>query len=500
MKLKPLFSSSLCIFFLLPICCQAQAVSKFHVSLSVEVSQEPITGRLYVFITANAQRPPMHGPNWFQPEPFAAVDVVAMQPGHTVVIDDQAECFPCPISQWPNGEYRVQAVLDHDFYYPSASAGPGNFFSSVVTWLSDEPSTVSLLLDQVVPDLEYADTPRVKFIQRKSELLSQHFGKEVIDRVAVILPESYDDQPDRRYPVYYEVTGFGGNLRSVGRQGPNPRRPGPEEVEFIQVMLTGECKNGHHVYANSAANGPRGDALVFEMIPHIDNQYRTVVDADARFVGGHSSGGWSSLWLQVNYPEFFGAVYSTAPDPVDFRDFQGTDLYAQPPQSVYRDSQNNRRPLARQGQRVLLWYDDFCRMDQVLGRGGQMRSFDAVFSPLDSSGQPLRCWDVHTGQVDPSVAEHWRQYDIGLLVEQNWDRLKDQLAGKINIVMGELDTFYLEGATRLLSERLNELGSDAKIEFVKDASHNLPPSVFQRQRQAMRDRYLANFHLDGSRR
>lgn len=479
---------------------RGQASTEFHVTMSPELESGPITGRLYVFITANTQRSPMQGPNWFQPEPFAALEVENMQPGQTIVIDDSADCFPKKISEWPKGEFRVQAILDHDFYYPSASDGPGNFFSSITKWRSDETLIVSLMLDQTVVEVPYKDTQRLKFIQRRSELLSQHFGREVIDRCAVILPESYDSEPNRRYPVYYEVTGFGGNLQSLNRRGPNPRRAGPEEVEFIQVILTGECKNGHHVYADSAANGPRGDALIHEMIPAIDSQFRSITHPDARFVGGHSSGGWSSLWLQVNYPDSFGAVYSTSPDPVDFRDFQGTDLYAQPPQSVYRDSQGNRRPLARRGAQVMLWYDDFCRMDQVLGKGGQMHSFDAVFSPLNTKGQPTRCWDMQTGIVNSEVVDHWKRYDISLLLAQNWGQLKEQLAGKIHIVMGDMDTFYLEGATRQLADRLKELGSDAKIEFIKDAGHNLPATVFQQQRQAMRERFLLKYNLDGNRK
>jgi len=478
----------------------AQATAAFHVTLAPQLTTPPVTGRLLVFVTSNAQQQPMMGPNWFRPEPFAAVEVTEMKPGQTLILDDQAECFPVAISQWPKGQYRVQAILDHDFYYPAAASGPGNFFSSVATWQPDQSVEVHLTLDQVIPEVDYTDSERVRFIQRKSELLSEYFGREVIDRAAVILPESYSSQPNRRYPVYYEVTGFGGNLRSMARRGPNPRRGGPEDVEFIQVMLTGECKNGHHVYANSLANGPRGDALVSEMLPHIDAQFRTVADADARYVGGHSSGGWASLWLQVNYPQSFGAVYSTSPDPVDFRDFQGTDLYAIPAQSVYRDSEDKRRPLARRGAQVLLWYDDFCKMDQVLGRGGQMRSFDAVFSPLDATGQPKRCWDPVTGRVDPQVVEHWRQYDISCLVEQNWEQLKDSLVGKIHVVMGEMDTFYLEGATRRMAERLAELGSDAKFEFLANASHNLPATVFQQQRQAMRERFSMKFNLDGSRK
>lgn len=338
---------------------------KFRVRLSESVASKPITGRLFVFATASAQRSPMQGPNWFSPEPFAAIDVNGLKPGDTVEFDSAVDAFPAEIAKWPEKTYRLQAVLDHDFYYPPPHQGPGNFYSDVTTWDSASSGVVTLDLDKVVPEVEYKDTDRVKFVQKKSDLLSDYFQREVIDRAAVILPASYETSSDRRYPVYYEVTGFGGTLRGMGRD-PNPRRA-PSEVEFIQVMLTGECKFGHHVYANSETNGPRGDALIQEMIPYIDSQFRTIADSKARFVGGHSSGGWSSLWLQVSYPETFGGVFSTSPDPVDFRDFQGTDLYAFPLQSVYTDPRGNRRPLARQGEQVMLWYDDFCKMDQVLG-------------------------------------------------------------------------------------------------------------------------------------
>ncbi len=37
--------------------------------------------------------------------------------------------------------------------------------------------------------------------------------------------------------------------------------------------------------------------------------------------------------------------------------------------------------------------------------------------------------------------------------------------------MGELDSFYLEGATRLLGERLEALGSDAVVEIFPGRDH-----------------------------
>lgn len=496
------------IAFLLATVLQLSIASQGHaqvskgivVTLARQVSAKPVSGRVLVYITTNKQKQPIKSLSWFGPEPFAAIEVNKLQPDGSVILDDKADCFPEAISKWAHKDYRIQAVLDHDFYYPEAADGPGNFYSQVIDWNPESQPRVELLLDQVVPEFEYVDTERQKFVQRKSELLSQHFGHDVIDRAAVILPRSYGSDSNRRYPVFYEVTGFGGNLRAMSGRDPGARAGRDGEAEFIHVMLTGECKWGHHVYANSATNGPRGDALVKELIPHIDLNFRTIAESNARFVGGHSSGGWSSLWLQVNYPDTFGGVFSTSPDPVDFRDFQGTDLYAQPTQSVYVDAHGARRPLARRGQDVILRYDDFCKMDQVLGRGGQMRSFDAVFSPLDEEGFPKRCWDTKTGLVDPAVADYWKRYDISLILSQNWESLREKLSGKIHIAMGELDTFYLEGATHRMADRLKELGSDAKIEFVPGASHGLPSSIMQRMRQSMQLMFLKNYNADGTKK
>jgi pimeloyl-ACP methyl ester carboxylesterase len=233
------------------------------------------------------------------------------------------------------------------------------------------------------------------------------------------------------------------------------------------------------------------------MIPHIDREFRTVANPIARFVMGHSSGGWSSLWLQVTYPEVFGGVWSSSPDPVDFRDYQGIDLYAEPPQNVYRDVKGARRPIARRGETPSLWYDEFTKMDDVLGRGGQLRSFEAVFSPLDAAGLPRRLWNRETGQVDPKVAKMWERYDISLILKRDSRRLKLQLAGKLHVTMGTLDTFYLDGATRMLAERLKELGSDAQITFVEGASHGslLTPAYYSRVRREMSATYWKH-HVD----
>ena len=480
---------------------------RFRVRLDAAVTDKPITGRLYVFLSQREGREPRFGPSWFRPEPFFGLDVEKVQPGTSREIDDRADGFPDKLSKLSPGEYHVQAVLDHDFYSPHPARGVGNFYSHARKIDLDAASsgTIDLRLNQVVPPQPFPESPWLEEVVMKSELLSEFHGREVLQRASVVLPVSYDQRPEKRYPAVYVVPAFGGSHRgSQWKVLTGPRDAEEGEVEFIRVMLSGQCKWGHHVYANSATNGPRGDALVRELIPCIDRSFRTVAAPTARFVTGHSSGGWSSLWLEVNYPDVFGGVWSSAPDPVDFRDFQGVDVYADPPLSVYRDEEGNRRPLARRGTEPVLWYDSFTRMDDCLGRGGQLRSFEAVFSPrgpdrpfggtseCPTDGRPRKLWDRASGRIDPEVARAWRKYDVRILLEEHWETLGPKLEGKLHIVVGELDTFYLDGAVRRLAETLRDLGSDARIEILPGKDHR---SVLSRDQCLKRRRQMSEMFL-----
>src|SRR5262249_40412537 len=147
------------------------------------------------------------------------------------------------------------------------------------------------------------------------------------------------------------------------------------------------------------------------------------------------------------------------------RDFQRINLYRQG-ENMYRDPAGARRPLARSGDQVLLWFEDFDRMETVLGPGGQLHSFEAVFGGRGADGLPIRAWSRKTGAVDDAAIEHWKKYDIRLLLEERWKELAPRLTGKLHVFMGEQDTFYLEGATKLLKTSLEKLGSDAVVEIV----------------------------------
>jgi hypothetical protein len=354
-----------------------------------------------------------------------------------------------------------------------------------------EPTTVELRVDQLVEPRKVEETPWVKLLHVRSQLLSDFHGRDVFLQAAVMLPASYHGDSNRRYPTIFTIPGFGGT-HSMALEG-RPAAPEPTTgVEFLHVTLDPSCPLGHHVFADSDNNGPVNRALREELIPAFDREFRSVTKPEARFLTGHSSGGWSSLWIQVAAPDEFGGVWSTAPDPVDLSDFQRIDVY-RPGENMYVDPQGRRRPLARVKGRTVLWYDDFAWMEHVNGYGGQLHSFEAVFSERGGDGLPKSLWNRETGEIDPAVADTWRRYDIRLILEHNWPMLGPKLVGKLHVFMGTEDTFYLDGATARLKESLARLGSDAVVELHpgKDHSTLLSPELVARIEREMAESWLA---------
>jgi S-formylglutathione hydrolase FrmB len=460
---------------LLPVLVAAQPTPaarplEFHLTFDKAISARPFTGRVYVMLSKKPITSLRSGPNWFAPEPFFAQDVKNWRPGAPLVFKGELG-FPTPLAKLKRGTYYAQAVMDLDPGHISFATAPGNGYSKPVRCELDPITSgaVKLTIDQTYKAPAFAETDRVKLVDVESKLLTAFHGRPTRLRAGVVLPASFSKEPARRYPIVYEVPGFSGNhtaaFRAAERDATNVAG-----AQMLWVVLDPNCRHGHHVFADSANNGPCGRALIEELVPVIEKRFRALGKPDARFVTGHSSGGWSSLWLQITYPDFFGGVWSTAPDVVDFRDFQKIDLY-KTGVNMFMDEPGKRRPIARKRGKPVLWYKDFSDMEEVMGHGGQLAAFEAVFSERGGDGKPKRLWDRKTGAVDGAVAKSWEKYDIRLVIERNWRTLSPKLAGKVHVYMGAEDTFYLEGATILLQRSLKKLGSDAVVEVFPGKDH-----------------------------
>ena len=421
----------------------------------------PFSGRIVVFFGKPDTGEPRMGPNWFNPSPMWAINVTNINDGAIIELAGPAvDVFPRERKAPPVGTWMVQAVADRGFAR-SIGNGAGNGYSAAIKW-NTTAAAPELVIDKVVQEPVFQASDGVEEFRIRSERISR-FARSPVDlKCAIIKPKDWSQA--RKWAVVYEIPGFGGRHYGA-RRGTGPM----DQIGVVRVVLDPDCPGGHHVFADSANNGPYGEALIKELIPAVERKVNALGTSAGRFVMGHSSGGWSSLWLQVRYPDVFGGVWSTAPDPVDFHDFQRINLYAD--DSMFTDSQGRLRPLARRGEEPVVWYRDFSDMEVPLGRGEQLGSFEAVFSRRDRSGQPERIWDRKTGKIDHKVAESWKPFDIRERLEKNWKSLGPKLAGKLHVYTGGLDTFYLEGAVVRLKDTLARLGSDAVIEVVPGKDH-----------------------------
>ena len=333
----------------------------FEVTCSARLHSEPIKGRVYVMLESPSSGvEPRLGPNWFRPQPFFAVDVDNWRPGEPLRIGAGADGFPGPLETLDPGKYAIQAVVRLNLDTHKIGDGEGNLYGPVVHADLDPKrgNTVALEVDHAVGPRKFKSTERIKLVELRSPKLSAFYHRPIKHRAAVILPKESDgERQATKLPTVYIIPGFGGDHFMAPVMADRPRLA--YGSDFIRVVLDPDCGTGHHVFADSATNGPRGTALVEEFIPHIESSFPALADPRARLLNGHSSGGWSSLWLQVAYPDFFGGTWSTSPDPVDFRDFQRINLYASG-ENMFRDRDGKQRPIARMGGAPALFYHRFC--------------------------------------------------------------------------------------------------------------------------------------------
>jgi len=456
----------------------------FRVTFDSKVSAAPFTGRLFVMLSKRPINVVLGGINWFNPEPTFALDVKDWQPGQQAVFGANSLGYPFALAKLPKGKYWLQAVMDFDRGGKNFSASDGNGYSQAVSLDLDPASSgpISLTIDQVYASSPFKESARLKLVDIESKLLSDFNGRPTRLRAAVVLPKSYAAEQNRRYPIVYEIPGFGGT-HTMAAFALARNATDVAGVEMLHVMLDPSCRWGHSVFADSDNNGPCGKALIEELIPHIEKSFRALGRPSARFVTGHSSGGWSSLWLQVTYPDFFGGVWSTAPDPIDFRDFLRANLY-QPGANMFADEAGKQRPLARSHGKTLFLCKPFSDMEVVMGHGGQLVSFEAVFGPRGPDGKPAQLWNRQTGAIDIAIAKTWERYDIRMLLENNWQTLGPKLAGKLHVYVGSEDTFFLEGPVRFLKESQGKLASDAVIEVFPGKDHGTLMNAALRQRIA----------------
>lgn len=443
-------------------------------------------GRLFVFLSQNPYGEPRTR-TWPSSETnIFARNISGFQADDILKInepDGWSKTADWTFQNIPQGEYYLQVLWDQDTEESRINA-PGNLHSRKYKIALDKSLELDVLLEEIIPDREIREHELVKMVNLKSDTLSACWGKPMYVKASILLPGNYGEDPDRAYPIRYNVAGYGGRYTRVNRLTDNESFMNwwlsEDAPQIINVFLDGEGPFGDSYQMDSDNSGPYGYSLIHELIPYIENNYRGTNSPETRFVDGCSTGGWVSLGLQLYYPDFFNGTFSYSPDPIEFENYQLINIYKD--KNAYTNEFGYLRPVLRNvdGEPILS-LKDFIHYENVLGAsntylnsGGQISAHTALYSPKGNNGLPAPLIEPYTGDIDPEVAEYWKKYDFKIYARENWAELGPKIQGKIFIWMGDMDHFYLNLATRAFDEFLKtteDPKSDAEIIFSPMEGH-----------------------------
>jgi enterochelin esterase-like enzyme len=112
--------------------------------------------------------------------------------------------------------------------------------------------------------------------------------------------------------VVYTLHGYGDNLDQL-MNVVEPLLEGTPLPEFILVGVSG----GNSFYADSAVHGDVARMLVDEVVPVVDERYRTVAKPQGRMLAGFSMGGYVAWTLGLGHADVFASVWASCPGAFD---------------------------------------------------------------------------------------------------------------------------------------------------------------------------------------
>ena len=504
----------------------------FRVRIADDLQKEGLDGRLLLLLSNNDQREPRHQINDAAGTQMVfGVDVEGWSPGHSALVDIHAFGYPIErLRDVPAGDYYVQVLLHkyETFHRKDGrtvklpmdrgegqhwNSAPGNIYSTPVKIHFDPASTgeIGLTIDKIIPPIEEPkDTRYIKHIKIQSKLLTEFWGRPMYIGAHILLPEGFDSHPQVKYPLAIFHGHFPSDFDGFRTAPPDENLKPDTNTRFrisgynkivqkeaydfykqwtgpgFPRVLAIEIEHANPYYddsyaVNSEAIGPYGDAITFELIPAIEQQFRGIGQGWARFTYGGSTGGWEALAVQVFYPDQYNGCYAACPDPIDFHHYVTIDIYhdknayfvesdyKKTPRPGYRDYLGHVSAMVKDQNQRELALGNRCRS------GDQFDIWEAVFSPIDGDGYPKRIFDKYTGAIDPAVAAYWREhFDLTHIIRRDWPKIGEKLKGKIHIYVGDMDSYYLNNAVYTAEDMLKKLQAPAcgcQVDYGDRAEH-----------------------------
>ena len=287
--------------------------------------------------------------------------------------------------------------------------------------------------------------------------------------VWVSTPPGYDDDADRRYPSVYVIQGLTGQLDAWRNRSPF-RRNFPELADDLfargeappVIVVWVDCWTslGGSQFLDSPGTGNYLTYLCDEIVPFVDERYRTIADRDHRGIQGKSSGGYGAMVVPMLRPDLWGGLATHAGDALfetcylpEFRESARVlrDRYDGSYDAFWKDFRS-RPAFSKDGDEHLL--NDWCM---------------AACYSADPDGTVCLPFDTATGELIPEIWERWLGLDPVRMVPQHAETLRSMRA--IYIDAGKKDQYFLDLGAEAYRRALEAIGvTDVSFELF-DATH-----------------------------
>jgi S-formylglutathione hydrolase FrmB len=309
----------------------------------------------------------------------------------------------------------------------------------------------------------------VKILRHESEILKNNpLGDKFVRDLCVYLPPDYEKSAEN-FPVVYCLTGFTGR----GKMLLNDNAFSPNLAERMDkliaeakirpmIVVMPDCFTyyGGSQYINSSATGDYEDYLTREIVPFVDENFRTINDKNSRAVMGKSSGGYGALIMALRHADVFGLACSTSGDAYfEFCYFpgivEGFHAFKGNPRGLIEKFWNETE---RKGKH------DFAALNTI--------GMSACYSPNPESDLGFDLpFDLETGEIREDVWEKWLEHDPVRLVEKSVENLKSLRL--LYIDAGTKDEFALDLGARILCKRLKDFDIPHIHEEFDDGHFNI---------------------------
>ncbi len=310
----------------------------------------------------------------------------------------------------------------------------------------------------------------IRYIDVDSALLKGNpLGDPHQRRLPVYVPPQYHEHPQQRFPVAFYLTGYSGwgDMKVTEQKAWQT----PLWAQFDEAIAAGkmapmlvafpDCftKFGGSQYRNSPVTGQYADHVTDELVPLVDQHFRTLASRDHRAVMGKSSGGYGSLFLGMTRSDVFGLVCATAGDSY-FELFHLTDCA-----KAWQTFEKMGGVEAFVKQFFEKTSKTSADLTAIMTLACAQAYSPNAHVPVYAADFPL---DLQTGEIRQDVWQRWLDCDPVHLAPIHAESLKSLRL--LYLDAGKSDEWCLNMSHRVLGKRFKDLGISHILEEF-DAGH-----------------------------